>query len=202
MVYQATVGGESFRFPSLADLMAKANEEKAGDQLAGVAAISHRQRIAAKRALADCSLQDFLSNPLIDPELDEVSRRLLEDYDPIIFEEFQSWTVGELRDQLLAASPDDLSRWGWGLLPEMGAAVAKLLTNQQLIVLASRIHRISRMRNTQGLPGTLGIRIQPNHPSDDLRGILASTIEGLLYGCGDAVIGVNPATDSVAQVSA
>jgi ethanolamine ammonia-lyase large subunit len=202
MVYQATVGGESFRFPSLADLMAKANEEKAGDQLAGVAAISHRQRIAAKRALADCSLQDFLSNPLIDPELDEVSRRLLEDYDPIIFEEFQSWTVGELRDQLLAASPDDLSRWGWGLLPEMAAAVAKLLTNQQLIVLASRIHRISRMRNTQGLPGTLGIRIQPNHPSDDLRGILASTIEGLLFGCGDAVIGVNPATDSVAQVSA
>src|SRR5580692_8789119 len=195
---------EQFRFRDLRDLLAKANEEKSGDQLAGIAARSERERVAAKRQLADLSLGEIVRQPLVDPSRDEVSRLLLESYDADRFQRIQGQTVGEFREFILddATSEEQLKEVQWAIVPEIAAAVAKIMSNKDLILAAARIRNVTRCRNTMGERGVLGIRIQPNHPVDDIGGILLAAFEGLLFGCGDAVIGVNPASDSVETVGA
>jgi ethanolamine ammonia-lyase large subunit len=195
---------ERFVFSDLRELFAKANEEKSGDQLAGVAARSEQERVAAKEKLADLTLLDIVQQPLIDPDQDDVSRLILETFDQEAFRSIQSLTIGEFREHLLddATGQTELKRIQWAIIPEIAAAVAKIMSNKDLILAAAKIRNITRCRNTMGESGVLGIRTQPNHPSDDVGGILLAAFEGLLYGCGDAVIGVNPATDSVATVSA
>ena len=204
MGYSATLRGHHFQFADLRELFARANEEKSGDQLAGIAARSESERIAAKWALSEVTLAEILKHPLIDPEIDNVSRLLLSTHDSSGFDALKSWTVGELRERLLdrGSSTTDLESWGKALTPEMAAAVTKLMSNKDLILASSRFRRITRCRNTVGQEGVLAIRLQPNHPTDDLMGILVSTLEGLLFGCGDAVIGVNPAADSPETVGA
>lgn len=204
MSYHATLRGCRYGFADLRELLAKANEEKSGDQLAGIAAASEQERVAAKWALAEVTLGELVDRPLIDPDADEVSRRLLATYDAAAFQPLRSWTVGELRERLLddAVDADTLKTWQTALVPEIAAAVAKLMSNKDLICAASRFRNVTRCRNTLGERGVFGVRIQPNHPRDDLAGILLSTLDGLLYGCGDAVIGVNPATESVDSVAA
>ena len=195
---------EQFVFRDLRDLLAKANEEKSGDQLAGLAARSERERVAAKRKLADLSLEEIVYQPLIDPSHDEVSRLLLESYDTERFQRIQSMTVGEFREFILDDVTDEeqLKVLQWAIVPEIAAAVAKIMSNKDLILAAAKIRNVTHCRNTMGERGVLGIRIQPNHPVDDVGGILLATFEGLLFGCGDAVIGVNPASDSVETVGA
>ncbi len=192
-----------FSFSNLRELLAKANEEKSGDQLAGIAAASERERVAAKSALADVPLLDLLNNPVIPPETDEVSRLILESHDSSAFQPIRSMTVGSFREFLLdnQTTETDLKSLKWGITPEMAAAAAKLMSNKDLVLAAGKIRNVTRCRNTMGERGVLGIRLQPNHPSDDIGGILLAAFDGLLYGCGDAVIGVNPATDSVAGVT-
>jgi ethanolamine ammonia-lyase large subunit len=193
---------EQFIFRDLRDLLAKANEEKSGDQLAGLAARSERERVAAKRKLAGLSLGEILREPLIDPSEDEVSRLLLDSYDAEKFQRIQSMTVGEFREFILndTTSEEQMNEVQWAIVPEIAAAVAKIMSNKDLILGAARIRNVTRCRNTMGERGVLGIRIQPNHPVDDIGGILLAAFEGLLFGCGDAVIGVNPASDSVETV--
>jgi len=195
---------EQFAFSDLRELFAKANEEKSGDQLAGLAAQSERERVAAKRKLADLSLQQIVENPLIEPDRDDVSRLVLDTFDQETFRDIRSMTVGQFREYIMdqATMGADLERLHWAIVPEVAAAVTKIMSNKDLVLAAAKIRNVTRCRNTMGEPGVLGIRIQPNHPSDDLGGILLSAFEGLLYGCGDAVIGVNPATDSVETVQA
>ncbi len=204
MRYQATIRGESFVFADLREVFARANEEKSGDQLAGIAARSERERVAAKLVLADLPLADIVANPLIDPDRDDVSRLLLETLDHETFSQVKSLTVGELRELLLddTISDEQLHALQPALLPEIAAAVAKLMSNKDLVLSASRFRNVTRCRNTLGQRGVLGVRIQPNHPTDDLAGILLAAVDGLLYGCGDAVIGVNPAAESIDTVSA
>jgi ethanolamine ammonia-lyase large subunit len=189
-------------FCDLRELFAKANEEKSGDQLAGLAARSEQERVAAKRKLADLPLADIIQQPLIDPDEDDVSRLIVETFDEAAFQPIKSLTVGEFREFLLddATTESDLKNLQPGVTPEIAAAVAKIMSNKDLILAAAKIRNVTRCRNTMGERGVLGIRVQPNHPADDVPGILLSTFEGLLYGCGDAVIGVNPATDSVSTV--
>jgi ethanolamine ammonia-lyase large subunit len=195
---------EQFHFSTLAELLAKASEEKSGDQLAGIAALSERERVAAKSALADLPLIDLVKNPVIPPEKDEVSRLILESHDSAAFEPLRAMTVGDFREFILDSQTTeaDLKSMKWGITPEMAAAVAKLMGNKDLVLAAAKIRNVTRCRNTLGERGVLGIRLQPNHPSDDVGGILLAAFDGLLYGCGDAVIGVNPATDSVTGVGA
>jgi ethanolamine ammonia-lyase large subunit len=204
MPFAFTLRGERFVFPDLRDLLAKANEEKSGDQLAGIAATSERQRIAAKFALADLTLAQIVEQPLIDPADDDVSRLILESLDVPAFDPWKRHTVGQLREWLVGDqwNEPDLRRLQHGITPEIAAAVAKLMSNKDLVYAASRIRNVTRCRNTLGEAGVLGIRIQPNHPADDVAGILLAAVDGLLFGCGDAVIGVNPATESVETVSA
>ncbi len=195
---------EQFVFRDLRDLLAKANEEKSGDQLAGIAARSERERVAAKRKLAGLSLGEIVREPLIDPSRDEVSRLLLESYDAERFQRIQSMTVGEFRELILddATSEEQLKQLQWAIVPEIAAAAAKIMSNKDLILAAAKIRNVTHCRNTMGERGVLGIRTQPNHPVDDIGGILLAAFEGLLFGCGDAVIGVNPASDSVETVDA
>src|SRR6202166_1865234 len=195
---------EQFWFRDLRDLFAKANEEKSGDQLAGIAARSERERVAAKRKLADLPLDEIVRRPLIDPSDDDVTRLNLDSFDQTSFRQIASMTVGQSREFLLddATLPTQLQQLQHAIIPELAAAVAKLMSNKDLVLAAAKIRNITRCRNTMGQPGVLGIRAQPNHPADDIGGILLAAFEGLLYGCGDAVIGVNPATDSVETVSA
>jgi ethanolamine ammonia-lyase large subunit len=194
---------ERFVFSDLRELFAKANEEKSGDQLAGLAARSERERVAAKRKVADLSLAEIVEQPLIDPDDDDVSRLILEKFDKEAFRSIRSMTVGEFREYILddATEEAELKRLQWGVTPEIVAAVAKIMSNKDLVLAAAKIRNVTRCRNTMGERGVLGIRIQPNHPADDIGGILLAAFEGLLYGCGDAVIGVNPASDSVETVS-
>jgi ethanolamine ammonia-lyase large subunit len=184
-------------------LFAKANEEKSGDQLAGLGASSERERVAAKKRLADLTLDEIVRQPLIAPEQDDVTRLILESFDQDGFDPIRSMTVGELREYILADSTSeaDLDALEWAITPEIAAAVTKIMSNKDLVLAAARIRNITRCRNTMGERGVLGIRIQPNHPRDDIGGILLAAFEGLAYGCGDAVIGVNPATDSVEVVA-
>src|SRR5277367_3740277 len=194
---------ERFVFSDLRELFAKANEVKSGDQLAGIAAASERERVAAKRQLADLPLDEIVRNPLIDPDQDDVSRLILDSFDRESFQPLKSMTVGEFRERLLddATTENELRTIQRAIIPEIAAAVAKIMSNKDLVLAAARIRNVTRCRNTMGERGVLGIRVQPNHPADDVGGILLAAFEGLLYGCGDAVIGVNPASDSVETVS-
>src|ERR1700675_1692080 len=195
---------ERFDFSDLRELFAKANEEKSGDQLAGIAARSERERVAAKRKLADLTLDEIVRRPLIDPSEDDVTRLILDTFDQQAFRAIASMPLGEFREFLLDDGTTDtqLQPLQKAIIPEIAAAVAKLMSNKDLVLAAAKIRNVTRCRNTMGERGVLGIRVQPNHPADDIGGILLAAFEGLLYGCGDAVIGVNPATDSVETVSA
>jgi ethanolamine ammonia-lyase large subunit len=204
MPYHATIRGERFTFADLREVVAKANEEKSGDHLAGLAARTERERVAAKLALADVRLGEIVDRPLIDPDHDEVSRLILDTLDAGAFRPLRSLTVGEFREYLLddAVGEEELRKLRGAIVPEAAAAVAKLMSNKDLVLAASKVRNVTRCRNTMGQRGVLGIRLQPNHPADDLGGILLATVDGLLFGCGDAVIGVNPATDSVDTAAA
>jgi ethanolamine ammonia-lyase large subunit len=199
MSFAHVIRGERFVFRDLRDLFAKANEVKSGDALAGIAAVSERERVAAKFALADVPLGTIVDRPLIDPDQDDVSRLILDTLDRDKFQRLRSLTVGEFREFLLDDGSDERTlgelRWAW--TPEVIAAVAKLMSNKDLVLAASKVRNVTRCRNTMGERGVLGIRVQPNHPTDDLGGILLAAADGLLFGCGDAVLGVNPAAESV-----
>ncbi len=203
MNLSTTIRSERITFASLSEVFAKANEEKSGDQLAGLGAGTERERVAAKIVLAELSLGEIVDHPLIEPDSDEISRLILDSVDQGVLAPVRTLTVGELREWILSdqTTGEDLAAIRPGLMPEHAAAVAKLMSNKDLVVAASKIRVITRCRNTMGQRGVLGIRIQPNHPVDDLGGILLSTADGLLHGAGDAVIGVNPATESVSVVS-
>jgi ethanolamine ammonia-lyase large subunit len=204
MSYTSTLRGERFVFADLRELLARASEEKSGDQLAGLAARSERERVAARLALADVPLGHLVDNPVVDPDDDEVSRALLDDLDHDAFRSLRHLTVGAFREYLLDDDVDgeQLGKLHRAVLPEVAAAVARLMSNKDLVLAASKVRVVTRCRNTLGEPGVFAVRIQPNHPADDLAGILLSALDGLLYGCGDAVIGVNPATESVQTVAA
>jgi len=203
MSYQMTIRGEHFHFADLRAVFARANEEKSGDQLAELAARSERERVAAKLVLADVPLGDIVDRPLLDPDEDDVSRFLLDMLDHNGFRPLRSLTVGEFREYLLddAIGEEEIRSVQAAIHPDVAAAVAKLMSNKDLVLAASKIRNVTRCRNTMGQRGVLGIRVQPNHPADDLGGILLATVDGLLYGCGDAVLGVNPATESVETVA-
>ncbi|MBN9122315.1 MAG: ethanolamine ammonia-lyase subunit EutB [Planctomycetes bacterium] len=204
MPFTHTIRGERFAFADLRELLAKANETKSGDELAGIAARSERERVAAKRALADVPLSALVDQPVVDPDADDVSGLILNDLHEPTFATIRSLTVGEFREFLLddATTGETLRGLKWGITPEVAAAVAKLMGNKELVYAAAKVRNVTRCRNTLGGRGVLGVRAQPNHPSDDLAGILVSAVDGLSFGCGDAVIGVNPATDSVETVAA
>jgi ethanolamine ammonia-lyase large subunit len=204
MPYAWTIRGERFVFADLIELLARANEQKSGDELAGIAARSERERVAAKLALADVPLAEIVANPLIDPDRDEVSRLILDRHDAERFAPLRGLTVGQFREHLLDDRTDGgaLAALAPAVTPEVAAAVARLMSNKELIFVAGKIRNVTRCRNTLGQRGVLGVRVQPNHPADDVAGILLAAIDGLLFGCGDAVLGVNPATDSVETVSA
>jgi ethanolamine ammonia-lyase large subunit len=200
MGFRASVGARSHPFADLRELMAKATPLRSGDQLAGIAAESAQERVAACEALADVPLAAFLSQVLVPYESDEVTRLIIDSHDAVAFAPVASLCVGEFRDWLLsdAATPHTLAALAPGLTPEMVAAVSKLMRNQDLMLAASRCHVVTRFRSTLGLPGHLAVRLQPNHPTDAPAGIAASILDGLMYGAGDAVIGINPANDNVA----
>ena len=192
-----SLAGTRYVFPDLRSLLARATPARSGDQLAGIAAGSAAERAAAQYALADLPLSSILNQPLIPYEDDEVTRLILDAHDPGSFAPVASMTVGAFREFLLAAEPAALAALRPGLTPEMVAAVSKIMRLQDLVSVAAKCRVTTRFRNTIGLPGRLSVRLQPNHPVDDPRGVAASTLDGLLLGAGDAVIGVNPATDSV-----
>ncbi|MEX6505674.1 ethanolamine ammonia-lyase subunit EutB [Jiella sp. M17.18] len=196
--------GEGRTMPQepLKTLLAQASPARSGDFLAGVAAESQEARVKAQRRLADTTLADILNEPLIDPDEDEVSALILDQHDAEAFRAIAGWSLGEFREWLLsdAATPETISALTWALTPEMVAAVSKICRNQDLIAIAKKRPVVTRFRTTVGLPGRLSVRIQPNHPTDDPRGVAASIVDGLQFGCGDAVIGINPATDSPAAM--
>ena len=197
MSYRHVIDGTVWDFCDLRTLLAKASPLRSGDQLAGLAADSELERMAARLCLAEVPLRRFLHEALIPYEQDEVTRLILDTHDAVAFAPVAHLTVGELRDWLLSerATTAALTQLAPGLTPEMVAAVSKLMRNQDLILIARRCEVVTCFRNTLGLAGTLSVRLQPNHPTDDLRGIAASIVDGLLYGAGDAVIGINPASD-------
>jgi ethanolamine ammonia-lyase large subunit len=183
--------------------MAKATPRRSGDELAGVAAESAEERVAAQTCLAEIPLKQFLHEPLVPYEMDEVTRLILDQHKESAFVPISGLSVGQFREWLLKYETNSsaLAATAPGITPEMAAAVSKLMSNQDLILASQKCRVVTAFRCTIGLPGRLSVRLQPNHPTDNPRGILASVLDGLLYGCGDAVIGINPATDSVASVS-
>jgi ethanolamine ammonia-lyase large subunit len=197
-MYAATVGARRYTFPDLKTLLAKATPPRSGDALAGVMAQSGEERVAAQFALADLPLATFLNEVVVPYENDEVTRLIIDGHDKAAYAAVSHLTVGGLRDYLLSdeATAPVLSALARGITPEMAAAVAKISRLQDLMVMAAKCSVVTRFRNTIGLPGRLSVRLQPNHPTDDARGIAASILDGLLLGAGDAVIGINPATDS------
>jgi len=197
MSYFHTIGGERYGFATLGRLLAKATPARSGDELAGIAAQSAKERIAAQCALADVPLKQFLAEPLVAYEQDEVTRLICDTHNAGAFAPIASLTVGELRDFLLSddATPEVLTGLARGFTPEMAAAVSKIMRLQDLVLAARKIRVVTRFRTTVGLPGRLSTRLQPNHPTDDMRGIAASMLDGLLLGSGDAVIGINPVAD-------
>jgi ethanolamine ammonia-lyase large subunit len=199
MIYRYSVGSHTYQFADLKTVLAKATPARSGDQLAGVAAETYAERMAARMCLAAIPLQQFLEDLIIPYEQDEVTRLIVDTHDKAAFTEISHLTVGDFRDWLLSDAADSatLKRVAPGITPEMAAAVSKLMRNQDLILVAKKCHVVTAFRNTIGLPGHLSVRLQPNHPTDDPRGIAASILDGLLYGSGDAVIGINPATDSI-----
>jgi ethanolamine ammonia-lyase large subunit len=204
MPFSHSIRGQRFHFPDLRTLLAKANEPKSGDQLAGLSAESELERAAAKIALSEVTLAEIVANPVIDPDFDDVSRLILDTHDRERFQEIHYLTVGAFREFLLSEATTEvvLNQLHRAVTPEIAAAVCKLMGNKDLVFVASKIRNITRCRNTIGERGVLGVRIQPNHPRDDVPGILVSALDGLTFGCGDAVIGVNPAADSIESVSA
>ena len=196
------VGGERYLFRDLKDLMAKATPLRSGDQLAGVAATDDTERAAAQLALADVPLGVFLQEMVVPYETDEVTRLIIDTHDKSAFKAVSHLTVGGFRDWLLSdlATTQSLTALSPGLTPEMVAAVSKIMRAQDLVLVAKKCRVVSKFRNTLGLEGRMATRLQPNHPTDDAAGIAASIVDGLLYGNGDAVIGINPATDSIGQV--
>jgi ethanolamine ammonia-lyase large subunit len=196
-MYKHALDTITYSFRDLKDLMAKASPHRSGDELAELAATSYQERIAAQYCLAELPLDRFLNEALVPYEEDEVTRLIIDTHNKESFSAVSGWTVGQLRDWLLSeeASADRIHSIANGLTPEMVAAVSKLMRNQDLIAVAQKLRVVTRFRSTVGLAGHFSSRIQPNHPSDDLRGILASTIDGLLMGSGDATIGVNPVSD-------
>ncbi|MGN7101882.1 ethanolamine ammonia-lyase subunit EutB [Ralstonia holmesii] len=202
MHFAQTIGAQRYVFNDLKTLLAKASPARSGDYLAGLAAASEGERMAARMALADVPLSAFLNEALVPYEKDEVTRLILDRHDVQAFQPIASLTVGEFRNWLLLHETDSqtLANVAPGITPEMAAAVSKLMRNQDLIAVARKCRVVTRFRNTIGLPGRLSVRLQPNHPTDDPKGIAASIIDGLLYGCGDATIGINPAGDNLGAI--
>ncbi|CNI64326.1 Ethanolamine ammonia-lyase heavy chain [Yersinia massiliensis] len=198
-MYQTTLSHRRYHFSDLRDLMAKASPARSGDYLAGVAAQTAEERMAARMALADLPLKTFLQQMLIPYEQDEVTRLIIDSHDQQAFTPIAHLTVGDFRDWLLSERTDSatLAQVSAGITPEMAAAVSKIMRHQDLILVAKKCRVVTQFRNTIGLPGHLSVRLQPNHPTDSLPGIAASMLDGLLYGSGDAVIGINPASDSL-----
>jgi len=203
MIYATNLGLHRHCFPDLKTVLAKASPARSGDMLAGVAAASEEERMAAKLVLADIPLTQFLQEAVVPYEVDDITRLIMDSHDATAFLPVAGLTVGEFRDWLLSDAADTaaLTALASGLTPEMVAAVSKLMRNQDLILVAAKCQVVTRFRNTLGLPGRLAVRLQPNHPTDDPRGISASMLDGLLYGAGDAVIGINPATDSLPAIT-
>ncbi len=199
MGFAHTLGGRVHRFADLKTLLARATPERSGDQLAGIAAGSAEERLAAQLALAELPLSALLNEAVVPYEDDEVTRLIIDSHDAAAFAPVAALTVGDFRDWLLSeqATPAALAALAPGLMPEMAAAVSKLMRLQDLMAVARKCRVVTAFRNTIGLPGRLSVRLQPNHPTDDLRGVAASMLDGLMYGCGDAVIGINPAGDSL-----
>ena len=197
-MYSATIANERYVFPDLVTLLAKASPARSGDVLAGIAASSGEERVAAQFTLADLPLRALLENPAVPYETDEVTRLIVDTHDPAAFAPIAHLTIGGFRDWLLSdlATTDALAALAPGVTPEIAAAVAKISRLQDLILMAAKCRVVTAFRNTLGLAGRLSVRLQPNHPTDDARGIAASILDGLLLGAGDAVIGINPATDS------
>jgi ethanolamine ammonia-lyase large subunit len=202
--YARTLGAERHLFEDLRTVLACASPLRSGDQLAGIAASSHARRVAARYALADIPLERFLNEALVPYESDEVTRLIVDTHDAAAFRPVSHLTVGGFRDWLLSYPADGaaLAALAPGITPEMAAAVSKLMRNQDLIAVAAKCRTVSRFRSTVGLPGCLSSRLQPNHPTDQLEGIAGSILDGLLFGIGDAVIGINPATDNLASTVA
>ena len=202
MVYRHAVGNTSYVFDDLRDLLAKATPPRSGDRLAGIAAESAEQMVAARIALADVPLKQFLHESVIPYEDDEVTRLIVDTHDRSAFAAISSLTVGSFRDWLLsgAATTDVLKRIARAVTPEMAAAVSKLMRNQDLILAAKKIEVVTAFRDTIGLSGRMSVRLQPNHPFDDEKGITASILDGILLGSGDACIGINPASDDPAVI--
>jgi len=203
MGYKVSLGLQTYQFSDLKTVMAKASPLRSGDCLSGVAALSNEERVAAALVLADLPLKRFLEEQLIAYEDDEVTRVILDDHQTDAFAPISSLTVGDFRNWLLsdAVGANEINSVSPGLTPEMVAAVSKIMRNQDLILVAAKCQVVTRFRNTLGLAGRLSVRLQPNHPTDDARGVGAAIIDGLLYGAGDAVIGVNPASDNFREIS-
>ena len=199
MRYRTTIAGQVFAFDDLKQVMAVASPARSGDYLAEIGAATSQQRMAARHVLADTPLKQFLTEALIPYESDNITRLIIDSHDTAAFAPVSHLTVGDFRNWLLSAQATTaaLTALAPGLTPEMVAAVSKLMRNQDLIAVAKKCSVVTRFRNTIGLPGHMAVRLQPNHPTDDLRGVAASTLDGLLYGAGDAVIGLNPASDSM-----
>ena len=200
MKLKTTLLGKTYQFKDVKQVLAKANEEKTGDKLAGLAAETAQERVAAKVVLSALTLADLRENPAVPYEEDEVTRIIQDDVNEAVYSRIRNWTVAELREWILAADGDQIRKLSRGLTSEMVAAVAKLMSNLDLIYAAQKITVTAHCNTTIGLPGTLSCRLQPNHTTDDPDGITASTLEGLSFGAGDAVIGLNPVTDSPEQV--
>ena len=200
--YHHTIAARSYVFTDLKDLLAKASPARSGDSLAGVIAENAQERVAAQMALADLPLATFLNDCVIPYETDEVTRLIIDEHDDEAFSVISHLTVGDFRNWLLSDTADTttLEKIAPGVTPEMAAAVSKIMRIQDLVAVSQKCRVISQFRNTIGLQGRLATRLQPNHPTDDMTGIAASIVDGLLYGAGDAVIGINPATDNVPQV--
>jgi ethanolamine ammonia-lyase large subunit len=200
--YSQIIGDKTYKFDSLKELMAKASPGRSGDYLAGVAAADDEERVAAQMTVAEVPLKRFLDEALIPYESDEVTRLIIDGHDVQAFTPVSALTVGDFRNWLLTdeAGEETLARLAAGLTPEMAAAVSKIMRVQDLILVAQKCRVVTKFRDTIGLQGRLSTRLQPNHPTDDASGIAASVLDGLLYGNGDAVIGINPASDSVSSV--
>lgn len=203
MPYKSTIHNITYQFADVKTLLAKAAPLRSGDVLAGLAADTYMERVAAQMALADVPLKTFLQQPVIPYERDEITRLIIDTHNTTAFAPVSHFTAGGFRDWLLSdeATAEMLTYISRGITPEMAAAVSKLMRNQDLVAVAKKCSVITRFRNTIGLPGRLSVRLQPNHPTDDAKGVAASIVDGLLYGSGDAVIGINPATDSPQAVA-
>lgn len=202
MMLKTSLFGNTYKFSDVKEVLAKANEEKSGDILAGVAARDTVERVAAKVVLSEMTMEDLRNNPVVPYEIDEVTRANQDTIDEIAYRKVKSMTVGGFREFLLQADEESIHSIRYGLTSEMVAGVTKLMSNMDLVYAAKKIHNLATCNTTIGRPGTLSARLQPNHATDDLDGILASTMEGVSYGIGDAVIGLNPAVDTIDSVAA